>query len=202
MDKERKKSFLQDPQNIIALGVTLISVCALIVSIKQTQIMSEERNMSFEQAKASVWPRLDIGPNYSMSDEDDSIEKFSLILNNGGIGPAIITQVRVYYEDEIVNDWWELFSYFNLPDTLNISIANADFHNSIIKIGEERTVLDLNENLPIAQAFFDHQSKITIEIFYESIYKERWKLIFNNWTTKTEALEELPQLTEGELFRN
>ena len=37
--------FWKDPQNIIALGVTLISVCALIVPISQTRIMIRQSQL-------------------------------------------------------------------------------------------------------------------------------------------------------------
>ncbi len=38
-------NFFKDPQNRIAIGVTLISLCVLIVSVIQTNVLHEEREL-------------------------------------------------------------------------------------------------------------------------------------------------------------
>ncbi|MEL6676446.1 MAG: hypothetical protein AAFR61_29830 [Bacteroidota bacterium] len=176
MEPTAKKSFFQDPQHIIALGVTLISLCALVVSIFQTKIMQEERQLIREHAKASVWPHLSVGLSKSHSRVDGSLTKLELNLQNDGVGPAIITDVRVRHKGEAVPHWWALFELYDLPDTLSRGITNRTFSNSIIRGGENAMVLSLEHNLPLAQYFFENLEHFSLEILYESIYGDKWLL--------------------------
>ena len=106
MENNTPKSFFRNPQNIIALAVSLISICAIVVSIKQTQIMSEQRALMHKQAKASVWPRLNVGISKSHSLEDYSIDMFAVIIGNAGVGPAIITDARVTFDGRQAENIW------------------------------------------------------------------------------------------------
>ena len=159
MEESKVKSFFREPQNIIALGVSLISICALVVSVRQTQIMSEQRALMYEQAKASVWPRLEISYNKSHKLEDYSVSMYELNITNGGVGPAIITDIRVTFDGEVTNSWGELFAKFNLPEDTPLYIGFRDVNNSLVKIGEDMKFLNLTNNLPIAQGFYDNQKK-------------------------------------------
>ena len=122
---QEPKSKLSDPQNIIALGVTIISLCAFIVSVYQTQIMQEERELMREYSRASVWPRLALSASKGHNSEDGRINHFELFIMNNGIGPAIITDVKVTYKDTVANDWWELFKLQGIPDSIETDITNA-----------------------------------------------------------------------------
>ncbi len=195
-----KKGFFGDTQNIIAVGVTLISVCALVVSIMQTRIMSEQRILMHEQAKASVWPRLTLITMKSHDPDDYRVIKYQLKISNDGVGPAIIKGMRVTYKGEVVKDWWDLFDKFELPDSVNTYIGNAAINGDIIKIGEESMVLDLSINLPLAQIYYDQSAHIMIEIFYESIYGDKWKYTLAE-TERTESVQDFDILT-GEQFNN
>jgi len=105
MTRVSKAKFFRDPQNIIAVGVTVISLCALIVSVFQTSLLNEERELLREYSRASVWPHLEITLGKSHDKNDESISQLSLILTNSGVGPAIITDVKVTYNDTIAKNW-------------------------------------------------------------------------------------------------
>ncbi|RMF04731.1 MAG: hypothetical protein D6772_00195 [Bacteroidetes bacterium] len=172
----KPKKFWRDPQNVIALGVTFISVCALAVSIQQTRIMREQRELMYEQAKASVWPRLDISVRKGHNPEDGSLIIYEVMVNNEGVGPAIVKGVETTFKGENVSDWWDIFARLNLPDTVNTYISNANLNRSIIRAGENVTILNLNENLPLAQYFYQQSDQLSISVWYESIYGDCWKL--------------------------
>jgi len=196
------KSIFRDPQNIIAMGVTVISLCALLVSLMQTSIMREERELLREHSRASVWPRIELGMSKAHHPDNGSITHFSFRLTNSGIGPAIITDVKMTYKDKIATDWWHLFQLQEIPDSIKTTINNAVFNKRIIKIGETFEVLNLEDNLPLAQAFFDRFSKdkkgdLLIEIYYKSIYGEQWK--YNG--DETVPLENFEGLPEEEQFK-
>jgi hypothetical protein len=172
---ESSKPILKDPQYIIAIGVTVISLCALIVSAMQTQIMQEERELMREYSRASVWPRLELGISKGHNPDDGSIRHFVISLTNSGVGPAIITDAKVSYNGKAASDWWHLFQIQQIPDSIEAYISNRSFNNQIIKIGETVNVLNLDANLPLANAFFEKMHGLSYEIYYESIYGEKWK---------------------------
>jgi len=201
MENKTSQSFFKDPQNIIALAVSLISICALVVSIKQTQIMSVQRVLMYEQAKASVWPRLEIGIGKSHESEDYSITMFILNMTNGGVGPAIITDVRVTFDGKVAQYWGHLFKELGLPKDTDLFYGNRSINHSIIKIGEDFPFLSLTQNLPVAQGFYDNREKVTIEIWYESIYGDKWKLTYNDDLSITDEVDSNYSLPEEEQFK-
>ena len=194
MSESTKKSFFKDPQNIIAIGVTLISACALFVSIMQTRIMQEERELMREFSQASVWPRLDFGISKGHK-EDGSLNGFRFVLSNRGVGPAIITDVRVTYDGQAASDWWDLFEIMEIPDSISRGVNNRTFSNGIIRIGEDTAVLELDQNLPLANAFYERIEKLAFEIYYKSIYGKQWKLelgVEDNEHIELESFEGIP----------
>lgn len=172
--KQISKSLFKDPQTFIAIGVTIISLCALIVSLMQTTIMREERELMREHSRASVWPSLSLTRSKSHND-DNSLAQFALILSNDGVGPAIITDVKVTYKGKHAEDWWDLFDLMQIPETINTSIGTSSFNESVIKIGESLKILNLTDNLPLAEEFYKYWDEVNMEIYYKSIYEEQWK---------------------------
>lgn len=197
MTKLSKTKFFSDPQNIIAVGITIISMCALIVSLIQTKVLKEERELMREHSRASVWPRLELVLAKAHNKNDRSINQLVLNLSNNGVGPAIITDVKVTYNDTIASNWWHLFKIQEIPDSIEPYITNRAFNGQIIKIGETAEILKLDDNLPLANAFFERLEGLHIEIYYESIYGEKWK---NDMGTTTK-LENFDGLLDEEQFR-
>ena len=202
MENNTTKNFFKDPQNIIALAVSLISICALGVSIMQTRIMSEQRALMHEQAKASVWPRLQIERSKSHRREDYQLTMYELEIINAGVGPAIITDVRVSFDEKITKDWWDVFDHLNLPDTMNTAIGFGSINNSMVRIGEEMKFFSLSNNLPLAQYFHKNDGSIKIEIWYKSIYGDKWKLTYKKTDNKHEEVDSNFSLPDKEQFQN
>lgn len=197
MNKLSKSKFISDPQNIIAIGVTVISLCALIVSVIQTSVLKEEQELMREHYKISVWPRLELilekGHDLNGNGE---ISHFSLSISNSGVGPAIITDVKISYNDSIANNWWHLFEIQEIPDSVERHITNSGFNGQIIKVGEAQEILNLDNNPPLANSFIERLNGLSLEIYYESIYGEKWKLDDSTVT----KLEEFNGLSEEEQF--
>ena len=202
MENKSFKDVIKEPQNIIAIGVTIISMCALVVSIMQTRIMSEQRALMYKQAKAEVWPRLEINQSKSHQEEDYKLTRFSLNLSNAGVGPAIISDVRVSYKGKSVKNWWFLFEAFELPKEIKTFISNSPINNSIIKIGEDIVFLGLSDNLPLAEIFFKNKVDLKIEIWYKSIYGDKWKLTYESGNVETEEVDPNFTIAPEEQFEN
>ncbi len=202
MERQIVRSFFEDPQNIIAFGVTLVSVCALMVSIYQTRIMTEQRELMFEQAKAEVWPHISMGVSKGHN-QDGSIAKFIIGMGNDGVGPAIIKGVRVTYKGQTAENWWDLFDQFEKPDSVETYISNSSINDRIVKIDEEFAALDLDNNLPLAQIFYREAKLIQIEVLYESIYGDSW-LYTHSFGKKdvTQTVDQDFQIPEEEQFES
>ncbi len=189
---ESKQKRRLDPQLIIAVGVTFISLCALIVSVKQTQLMTEEGELIREYSRASVWPRLELGVAKGHNSDDGGLTMFRLNVENNGVGPAIITDVRVAYKDSVASDWWHFFELINVPDSVETYITNRQINRTIVPAGETIEILNLDDNLPLANEFFMKAGGLEIDIYYESIYKEVWKHNGES-TEKLEGFKGLPE---------
>lgn len=192
---DSSKPHYKDPQYVIAIGVTVISLCALMVSVMQTQLMREESELLREYSRTSVWPRLELGLSKGHN-SDESINHFVLSIANNGIGPAIITDVKVSYDGQTASTWWHLFELQEIPDSIETYISNHSLNKRIVKAGETVDILNLDNNLPLANVFFRHMKKIDIDIYYESIYKEKWKYD----TEQTIKLESFEGLQEEDQF--
>ncbi|MBC2838634.1 hypothetical protein [Robiginitalea sp. SC105] len=170
------KKFWKDPQNIIALGVTLISVCALVVSIAQTRVMNRQSELMDIQARASVRPILQMGTNWAFDPESGELIVFQIHVNNGGVGPATIDDVQVSLDGKPVRDWEELFSAFNIPDSIPTYKDNRRLSKSIIMAGEEVVILDLSENIELARLIYRKMNAVRYKITYSSIYGDSFEL--------------------------
>lgn len=191
MNKLSKFNFFGEPQNIIAVGVTIISLCALLVSLKQTSILKEQQELMRKHSKASVWPNLEVAIGKGHNKEDRSICQFEISLNNSGIGPAIITDVKISYNDTTSKNWWHLFEIQEIPDSIEKYISNRGFNGKVLQAGENIEILNLDDNLPLANAFYERLKGVSIEIYYESIYEEKWKNC-DGVITKLDNFEGLP----------
>lgn len=202
MERQSFRSFFADPQNIIAVGVTLISACALVVSIYQTRIMTEQRELMFQQAKASVWPHISMGVSKGHN-HDGSIANFMLGLGNVGVGPAIIKGVRVSYKGQATEHWWDLFKQFEKPDSIETYVSNSRINDRIVRIEEEFVALNLDNNLPLAQIYYREAPNIKFEILYESIYGDKWlyTYCFDQKDT-TKAVDQDFVISEEEQFKS
>ena len=174
MARPNFRSFLTDPQNIIALGVTIISACALIVSIQQTRIMTKQQDLMFEKAKAEVWPHLTLGISMRRNPEDGNLSHFKMSIKSNGVGPAIIKGVRVTYQGEPAKDWKALFDNFEIPDTIPMHGKNSNISGRIVRVGDEFTTLDFLDNSLLAEIYYQACTDIQFEILYASIYGDQW----------------------------
>jgi hypothetical protein len=60
----------------------------------------------------------------------------------------------------------------------------------VIQAGKTVEVLNLDINLPLANAFYQRLKGFYFEIYYESIYGEKW--MFNGKTNDIEDFDGLP----------
>lgn len=203
--ENQSRNPLRNPEYIMAFGVVMISVCALVVSIRQTTIMSEQRALMHEQAKASVWPRLSLGVSKGHNVEDGSLKDYQISVTNDGVGPAIIKNVRVLYKGEPKTGWGRLFVSFDLPEGTPTYMTNSSISQTIIRQGEGVRVLSLKNNLQLAEILYANTEHLQFEIYYESIYGDQWKYstgLNGEGEITEEVLPVVEEFAKEEAFRD
>ena len=141
-------------------SVVLIAVLAVVVSIWQVRI-SQEHN------KLSVRPYMDFFYGWN---NDRYLE---LQLSNQGVGPAIITSVEYFYNDEKFSSWDEVLRKADLIDRRKNSYTYSG--NSPFASGKEVSFLVLDIKETETQLI----APLRIIIHYESIYEEDFELVID-----------------------
>ncbi len=196
------QSFWRNPQNIIALGVTLISVCALVVSITQTRVMIRQSELMDRQARASVRPILDIAVNRSYNLSTRRIESLYFTVVNSGVGPAAIDEVLVDFDGHRLTSWGDLYLALGPPDSIPNYINNVRLNHGIMQAGEEITWLDLSTNLGFAALLENKTEQLTFTVLYRSLYDDRYLYTWQGGATSNRVFDPRKDAVVGEGFVN
>ena len=173
-----KKRWYFDPQVVTAIAITIISVCALLVSLQQTKILADQQRITTEAAKAQLWPFIELEVGAGFNEEGIIILKISV--TNSGTGPAIIEGVRFSYRDSVYLDWWDFLTDIPMKDGVTYGITNADISNRVIQAGESYDILNLSDNIPLMRGLYSYldqaEDQPRIEICYRSVFDDYWLL--------------------------
>lgn len=163
-----------DSNTIISIAATVVSVCALFLSVYQTIL-------SRQQQSASVWPKLVIGNGYMKNVGSDSF--YRLYVRNVGIGPAIIRSVTIRYKDQTFDTMMDygktVLQKNNVLDSLAFDEADL-LSDDVIPQGDQVMLFDTYKNR-FANLFIDNLSDFVLTINYESIYGEKWTVVYPAW---------------------
>lgn len=191
LDEKKERKWKIDNYVASTVALVVISLCALFVSIYQTRVLSQQQDvmsaqqeiMSAQQdimirnAKAQLWPNLEIG--VILGYDGKTIEELGLEIANTGTGPAIIEGVTVEYNDEYAGSWWNMWSLAKLPDSIPRTISNSMINNRVIQAGERYSFLSLNDNQALMEFLrkeIGEQNGPIITICYRSVFDEYWSL--------------------------
>ncbi|MBL7826911.1 MAG: hypothetical protein JNJ57_09800 [Saprospiraceae bacterium] len=181
--KNTKKSIWSKLSNLsqrasIALMATIISTCALLVSLYQA-------NLARKSQLASVWPYLSIG-GYGTANKGD--QTWGIRLANNGLGPAIIEKIEVKYHGKTYE--FQVFMdtlYMNNASldslsTLNYAI-NSIAKGTVLPAGANESWfsfdMKFNNHVPKKAASEIFLNRIELMVQYKSLYGERWISCFN-----------------------
>lgn len=166
---------------LLGLSAMLISLLTLVIFIYQTNIMRE-------QSKLSVKPRLDFTTNQG---GNDSIITFQQVLENKGLGPAIIDSIYFKFNGKVFtldsekllnSEFPKLFDYGYLSQHATLGSGTT------LTPEEERSIYTYNmpaSKLDSVLSYLnigpDDDGPFEIEVIYTSIYEdELWKVTSNN----------------------
>ncbi len=157
---------------IVSLAAMLISLATFGLYFYQTKIIQD-------QAKASVYPHLEIIREYNNADNP-----FILYIKNVGIGPAFLKKMEINYKgktytsSDISNSGSCLpFRFLTkiLPFEKIPVVANGPSLPIVIPAGERIMFMRLNEanekSIELLVNIFDNAR---IKVCYASVYKDYW----------------------------
>ncbi len=165
----------------------VVSISAILVSLGTLFMIFYQTNLVRKEQKASVMPSLQIG--YSVN---GTVERINLI--NQGLGPAFIQKVSIIEKDTTYNlDPYSYLNQLDIYDKKETTFYNRIYKGTIIsanhrtKIFEKRTdstsKLILNNLFRFPYTIDGAQNiglnKAVIEIVYENIYGDEWKIQSN-----------------------
>jgi len=159
---------------LLGISAMIISLLTLVIFIYQTNIMRE-------QSKLSVKPRLDFTLNQG---GNDSLVVFQQILENKGLGPAIIDSIYFTYKGEVFPLDTEKLFEDQFPKLLEygyLSQHSTLGRGSSLIPAEERSISTYNipvANLEKVLTYLgispDSNPPFRIEVVYTSIYEDEY----------------------------
>ncbi|WP_422359487.1 hypothetical protein [Reichenbachiella sp.] len=173
-----------DSDKIFSVSAFIISVATLATLVYQSQIMREH------QEKTS-FPKLELWNNNSDS-------RYQLELKNTGMGPAILEDIQVIFEDSIYQlDPASFARYFK--DTLKTSypLGTSSLRKGrVIEPGVRVWPINISydsiKSHPIANVFRSEKAKVVIR--YSSVYQHQWEIV--GIGTVPNLLDEDPQIID------
>lgn len=162
---EGKKRFVVEL--IVAGSAVIISLCALIISYKQVNMMEEQMHLS-------VIPRLSIGLSTGQNE-------FTIGLINNGIGPAEIIDTELKVDGKVVLDWKEFFNSIDSTITVKSNKTTSKLNDILIGQQSVRAVLSVKDSVwPVVLDTNRH--RISMKICYKSLYNDWFEVERKSFT--------------------
>ncbi len=172
-DKQRTLSWTQLGS---ALAV-VVSIIALLVSLYETRLMNKQYDLMMTQHKTSVWPHLSASLSSSISEE----KKIRLTLTNKGIGPAMISEVNIFFKGTLITSYDQLNSIVASTLEEDAFLLGTDaFNEKVLSPEEKYDVMLLS--FPSEKSSFLNVEDFTYQVCYCSVYQECWNLKQDNIT--------------------
>lgn len=152
------------PQTLIGLSALLLSMTGLFISIYETRLV-------YQQQRASVWPRLTVGPSISE-------EKMTFRVENSGIGPARVKVARMSYDGERQSDWDELIRRVGQDisersfSLINHNVLAPESTEPILELTLDTSDVKPGHDPVLVEETLD--GRVDITLCYCSVYEECW----------------------------
>ena len=174
----RRPALLSNLTSALALAV---SIFALAIGAWQTRLMQG-------QARASVWPFLSIGYDYSSNTDADA---FVWHIDNNGVGPARVQSVAVQLDGKPMKNWTEVLKA--LGATTPVNVSTTSFNGDVIppSLNRETTIKAIRiHQREVATLFKNAVDRFRMDVCYCSVYDDCW---IAHWQqTKVEAIATCP----------
>ncbi len=151
-----------DLNGIATVGAVILSIVAISISLLEVFTLRTHQ-------RASVWPYLQIASSYSR-------EGFAIMLENKGVGPAIVERFQITLDDEPTAGIDQLIVDVVGQDNAfsydNYNVANPS--NSVVSASEELRLFSFQWDERTRLFELGARDRVNIEICYCSIHKDCW----------------------------
>lgn len=159
------------PDRVVTIFAISISLFTLIVFARQTSIIEK-------QSRLSVMPYLNMETGYN-PDKDF----ITLTLNNYGVGPAIIEEMKIFYGGKTYEMDFEEFLQSDVLKNDSVAVlASASIDKGLaIPAGAERLAIKFGgsgDRYIKTTKFLRkmERNEFEYEIIYRSIYDDKWRI--------------------------
>ncbi len=152
--------------DLIAFMALLMSLGAVIIAVKQTQILKSQQEIMASQQEGSVWPHVTTATRLITKNGRQEIH---IAIENKGVGPAKIKSCNIISEGVVLSDYKTLLQKLVEYQPENLSFGDAS--NRVMAPQESFDILKLELPVPIPHEVFAELLG-NIEICYCSIYDQ------------------------------
>jgi hypothetical protein len=143
------------PDRLTAIASGLVAFLALAVSTYNVVLQRQ-------QIRAQVWPYL--GSSYSYNGE-----RFSIQVENEGVGPAIVKTVELYVDKQPVPTWEAAFDKLDIADKDH---GQSTIHGAVIPAGSKIELLIVYGGERMAQLSAAFNKRLMLYVCYCSVLDE------------------------------
>ena len=146
-----------EPETFIALAALIVSVSAVVVGVY-------EASLQRHHDRAEVWPHTEIQVFTKQTGAE-------IVLENTGIGPAIVQSVTVTVNGHPQHNWTEVLRTLNGVQPSPFGNYTAVQHG--LRPGDRLSLLDI----PVADAprdFWKSIARVGLSVCYASVFDQHW----------------------------
>ncbi|MEO1029030.1 MAG: hypothetical protein AAFX02_08225 [Pseudomonadota bacterium] len=155
------------------------AIAAIIISLTAMLVSLLEVNTSRAQQRAAVWPYMEVVQSYQESG-------YQLVITNKGVGPALLGDIVLLYENEPVTNLDQL-----IIDTVGPEKAfsyeryrSTDPSGRVMAPGESNTLFGVDWDPVSRELLTDWNGKVDIQTCYCSINRDCWTVSYINKKTE------------------
>ena len=170
----RRGAIMSNLTSGLALAV---SVFALAIGAWQTRLMQS-------QARASVWPHLEVGYTYNTNTDENG---FLWRIDNNGVGPARIESGTLTLDGKPMKHWRDVLLALGFTGQMRVSTSSLAGEVIPPSLNRETAIETIRINQrEVASVFKEAVPRFKMEICYCSVYDDCW---IARWqTTKVEPV--------------
>jgi len=158
----------RDPEFWIAIGALAVSAIAMLSSVLQFTVQRS-------QERAAAWPFISHGSSYSS-------EGFAFVVENKGLGPALVRRVDVFLDDRPVDGWTGVLDglYGKGHPYGWDRIGATDVEDRVFAPGERVEAFSIpwkspdGQDDPRVREGFSNASRFTVRACYCSVLGDCW----------------------------